>query len=972
GRRRHEAALAHFRAASALAPDHHSLHVDIAGELRALGQLDEAEAECHQALAREPGLANAYRTLGIIARERGDHLGALRNFTAAQAFAPDSHWLFLDAAQECRSLQRYDDALEQCRISLTIAPPLPEAHRLMGFIESDRGDMIAARDHFHHALELFEAADMAMPGHFIVGIAELLLQLGDVAAAGARLEAGGSGVPSHMSADVLRLKAAVARREMDYDRELRHLQSILELLDDKTEAYLALIDRQIARGRLADAGETVRRAMLQYPQHPGLRIQQAQIFRLSGRADDCGRALLALLHSGDLSLPTRIGLAHEFRHNKMLAEARGLARSAVEIAPSSAQAWLSLVHVDLDTEGPIVALGRLQESMDIVSGHRETVLLLCRLLRETGQSEAACDFLEQGGLTWRSPASLFQEYVSCAILTGRSGKAREMLALRQLHNPGDEDDFCAELDLEMASGNSRSLEKMLARMSGRPVMRASIASRVAKIANATYNFDAVISMQASWIKLDPLHELPGMIAIAQAEFYAGREARGIAVLGDLREKFGPVPDICIVLAEFSRVAGRIEEARSILREGFAEQPDSVALFSHLVRLLIQTGALDEATSRLAAPTPPTQKWREEVSLLSMELCLERRDFRGCLEMMEAFAPSYTRDRGRYYQFAAKAALWDLDTTRLAHVLKLDSAIWQLDRKLMRQSTNMTQSLMGQLLDDFRLDVATVSTLRKARELPADQQTEALLATAGANPDSTAAALALVLHLRKAGMLEGRRRHAALIIPKRILQFWDTPKVPPDITAYMETWRRVNPGWTHELFDSSTALEFVAAKCAPDVRAAFLRARDATMKSDLFRLAWLHEGGGVYADADDVCTGPLHSVVAGGFSFVGYQEDLGSVGNNFIAVAPRHPMISLALEAACTAILRGDGDMVWLSTGPGLLSRAFATWLSSCPDLADALSETLLLERGELTAVCAPHCHASYKFTPKHWSKGIFG
>ena len=58
------------------------------------------------------------------------------------------------------------------------------------------------------------------------------------------------------------------------------------------------------------------------------------------------------------------------------------------------------------------------------------------------------------------------------------------------------------------------------------------------------------------------------------------------------------------------------------------------------------------------------------------------------------------------------------------------------------------------------------------------------------------------------------------------------------------------------------------------------------------------------------------------TLVVHQEDYGSIGNNFIAATPDHPVLIRALEMATIAIKRGDTDLVWLSTGPGLLDSGF--------------------------------------------------
>jgi hypothetical protein len=125
------------------------------------------------------------------------------------------------------------------------------------------------------------------------------------------------------------------------------------------------------------------------------------------------------------------------------------------------------------------------------------------------------------------------------------------------------------------------------------------------------------------------------------------------------------------------------------------------------------------------------------------------------------------------------------------------------------------------------------------------------------------------------------------------------------------------------------------------------------------------------DADDNCVGPVDTFLRPALNFIGYQEEFGSVGNNFLASVPGHPIIGWALEEATCAILRGDSDMPWLSTGPGLLTRSFVKWLAFSPNIEASLDEVLLLQRNTLTEVSVSHCHAMYKNTGQHWAKGIF-
>jgi hypothetical protein len=105
----------------------------------------------------------------------------------------------------------------------------------------------------------------------------------------------------------------------------------------------------------------------------------------------------------------------------------------------------------------------------------------------------------------------------------------------------------------------------------------------------------------------------------------------------------------------------------------------------------------------------------------------------------------------------------------------------------------------------------------------------------------------------------------------------------------------------------------------------------------------------------------------------YQEDFGTIGNNVIGAVPGHPVIGRALRLAVEAINRGDKDILWLSTGPGLLTRAFAASLADLGrEPLAALGDTVVLEHGELQRTVSIHCLVGYKNTERHWSRTAFG
>jgi mannosyltransferase OCH1-like enzyme len=190
-------------------------------------------------------------------------------------------------------------------------------------------------------------------------------------------------------------------------------------------------------------------------------------------------------------------------------------------------------------------------------------------------------------------------------------------------------------------------------------------------------------------------------------------------------------------------------------------------------------------------------------------------------------------------------------------------------------------------------------------------------------------------------------------------------------ALIETWKALNPDFQHYLFNSETAMRFLIENYSREAVVAYQRATEPAQKSDLFRLAWLFAKGGYYADADDRCLSRIDTLAPAHVNLVLYQEEYGTVGNNFIAVTPRHPVIGRALQHAVNSINRGDRDLIWLATGPGLLTRALVETLTQDDSWRAALKRVAILHRGKLSQGVASHCIVAYKRTGRHWSRSAF-
>jgi mannosyltransferase OCH1-like enzyme len=315
--------------------------------------------------------------------------------------------------------------------------------------------------------------------------------------------------------------------------------------------------------------------------------------------------------------------------------------------------------------------------------------------------------------------------------------------------------------------------------------------------------------------------------------------------------------------------------------------------------------------------------------------------------------------------------FDVATARkhlsIMHWLRAPSLRWR------GLSSHLTHTLIGQILEEFLMDKTASDAAAEALSTASERRIDRLLALVRAAPGHTPTAIALLLALRQAGAftaIAGGTGRAG--IPATIVQYWNDAALPQDVATLMRSWRECNPAYRHARFDHDSAQAFLKARCAPEVLRAYLRARVPAMRADLFRLAFLFAEGGFYADADDRCLRPLGELVPPWANLVASQEDFGTLGNNFLAATPFHAVLGLALQQAVQAINRGDDDLIWLSTGPGLITRAFAQTLAASPLSPWVwLERTAILNRAVLERAVATHCAAMYKNSRQHWRRAAF-
>ncbi len=466
------------------------------------------------------------------------------------------------------------------------------------------------------------------------------------------------------------------------------------------------------------------------------------------------------------------------------------------------------------------------------------------------------------------------------------------------------------------------------------------------------------------------------MGIAQALADLGRVNDGLSILDIANMQCGPLPEFFVRRAELLRRSGWLSQAREALDQAVSLYPHIFWLRGKRIELKITVGEIVSASQELELVFPKAKRERALWHFYRAQVAEANWDLNNAI-----------CDYGKAIDLDGEEAWWHHELARV-NLLCLQPKI---ARKHLEEFTRLStptallqglpigpsQSHLGQIIDEFMLESDSVARMRSLANMPNDVRVTKLIESFRTNTDLTAAAIAFLVSARQAGFLNVENsRHdegdtIPSAIPKKIAQFWDLPDVPSDVSELVETWQTINPNFQHLLFNDKTAATFLAGHYSRDVVAAYSRAIVPAQKADLFRLAWLLVEGGYYADVDDRCLARIDSLAAANIDLLLYQEEYGTVGNNFIATVPGHPVIKRALERAVTAINRGDRDLVWLYSGPGVLTRALVEILTEELVWQVYLKKIAIFDRRIIAQKVWSHCLIAYKKTTRHWSRASF-
>ena len=154
GRGRLDEAIAQYQKTLEINPEHVEAHNNLGVALAGRGRLDEAIAQYQKALEINPEHVEAHNNLGVALADRGRVAEAITEYQSALKIDPAHAGAHNNLGLALAAQGRTDDAVAQYRKALELKPDYAEARNNLGVVLRKRGELDEAMAEYRKALEL--------------------------------------------------------------------------------------------------------------------------------------------------------------------------------------------------------------------------------------------------------------------------------------------------------------------------------------------------------------------------------------------------------------------------------------------------------------------------------------------------------------------------------------------------------------------------------------------------------------------------------------------------------------------------------------------------------------------------------------------------------------------------------------------------------------------------------------------------
>lgn len=969
----------------------------LAQTLREAGRFDEAIRALEHRATLSPKSTEARLAIARILKQQGKGPDAVAAYRQLVEDAPSHVTAKIELGNLLRENDLVDDAERVLLEALAQSSDNIGAMNALGTVYWRKGEIELARSQFERVLA-------NQPENFgaLNALGLIAREQGDQATA----------LRHFADARARNPKNAAARTEYglsltligQHDRAIQELTSVVDEFPDHRAAYLGLGRSLREIGRLEEALAAFMAADRLDPNHPSATIDTGHLLLQLGRSSDAEECFRLGLERGPRNVTKLVGLSHALSRLGRLTEAEASLREALALQPSNRSAAIALGH-SLERQhrlpeaealfASVIAQG--QEIPDGLAGlgyvrrrqgRRSEALTLFRRaaasdpksgrrladvaieLRELGRLEEAESLLAQA--VSAEPANIWIRLQQIELWR-RNGRLKEAVRELQLLLEADPDNVGLMTELASAhrdAGNPFDAESWLSRALASDPGNPSALCGLGDLALQRGEPELAKGFFERAAATSPT-SVPAHLGIARSYSDMRDYDAAFATLDRAMERVGGLPEFISLKIDFLKDRRDWPAAAATLAAAPDHLKGHFGLWAHGAQLAVATGEIEEAADALKASTAERTVEVAQVRFIEGQLAEASMQYAAAADHYREATRLNPANVGAWFELA-RVGLLNLDLDTANRALRESNRLSRAALLLRGQSLSPSQTHVGQLLDEYALDAAALEALRTARRLTAAERLEALRRTIKNHSDYTPAAVELVLALRQESLQENLQATPSSkpedgltsAIPPRIVQYW-TDDVPEDVGTLMATWQGLNPDFQRTLFDDERAGDFLDREYGPDIARAYRRASVAAQKADIFRLAYLAARGGIYVDADNRCLAPVAGLLRPGANLVVYQERWGTLANDVIAATPEHPVIIRALELAVAAVNRGDHDFIWLATGPGLLTRAFAQeWAAQTS--GGLTRRTEILDLGIVQRSIGIGCPLKYKSTQRHW------
>lgn len=169
-----------------------------------------------------------------------------------------------------------------------------------------------------------------------------------------------------------------------------------------------------------------------------------------------------------------------------------------------------------------------------------------------------------------------------------------------------------------------------------------------------------------------------------------------------------------------------------------------------------------------------------------------------------------------------------------------------------------------------------------------------------------------------------------IIPKKIHQSFETLLIPRIIKNATTSWRQIYKSYQYYYHTSYTCEKFLQQHYSTNVLQAWRSLNANAFRADLWRIAYLYQNGGVYADVKMLAIRSLDAILANHDLVLVLDIGQNMIYNAFMACHAKHPFIKSLLSYTIKHInskyYGRNKDDVLAITGPSMIYACFKEYI----------------------------------------------